>query len=97
MQTQPEIDEDVVLAMLRSANRHSANHRNATAHLKTKQPEATVVSDGTIGANPDTVPISSEVVEWPDPVPFLTRYTPQLSPDLLPGFLGEMAAATARH
>ena len=34
--------------------------------------------------------------EWPDPVPFLTRFVPEFPPNLLPGFLGDMVEATAK-
>jgi hypothetical protein len=34
--------------------------------------------------------------DWPEPVPFLRRNTPELPADIVPGFLGCMAAATAR-
>ncbi|MBI1789592.1 MAG: DUF3987 domain-containing protein [Acidobacteria bacterium] len=34
--------------------------------------------------------------DWPEPVPFRRRNTPTLPADLLPGFLGDMASATAR-
>jgi hypothetical protein len=38
----------------------------------------------------------AKVLDWAEPVPFRRRDTPTLPADLLPGFLGDMAAATAR-
>ena len=37
-----------------------------------------------------------KALDWAEPVPFRRRDTPTLPADLLPGFLGDMASATAR-
>ena len=38
----------------------------------------------------------AKVADWAEPVPFRRHNTPTLPADLLPGFLGDMASATAR-
>jgi putative DNA primase/helicase len=38
----------------------------------------------------------AQVLDWAEPIPFRSRKTPTIPADLLPGFLGDMASATAR-